>query len=233
MKTPILFIALDGLVLNERKTLNTAYDLNSADGRFGFKVNLDYLLKHGIRRAVRRILDLGRPVFADLKMWHDERAMVSVTDELMEAGVDYFNIYALADGHLIDVVRHIKKYQSHTKVLALTVLSYLSEPHCREFFRRTTAEAVNDFAGVAVNTGCDGIILPGAMLNIFKKFPLMTVATGIRPKWFRDARHRFEVEPAVAVARGADGLVCGSPIMKNEDPVAALKMILAEIEAAT
>ena len=232
MKTPILFIALDDLVLNERKTMNTADDLNSVDGRFGFKINLDYLLRRGIRRAVRRILNFGRPVFADLKMWHDERTMVSVADELMEAGVDYFNIYAFADDHLISIMRNLKKHKSKTKVLVLTVLSYFGEPHCREFFRRTAAEAVCDFADTAVSAGCHGIILPGAMLNIFQKLPLMTVATGIRPKWFRDGRHRFEVEPATAVARGADGLVCGSPIMKCQDPVEALKIILAEMDAA-
>ena len=47
------------------------------------------------------------------------------------------------------------------------------------------------------------------------------------PAWYKDTE---EVKPRVAVEKGADVLVCGSPITKSENPVDALRRILAEIQ---
>lgn len=232
---PILFVALDDLVSDERKTLEIAKDLAAADcsdcySRIGFKINLDYLLKHGIRRAVKTVRKFGRPVFVDLKMWNGERTMVSVADELIEAGVDYFTVYALADTALRAVVRRVEG--KPTKILAVTFLSHDNEQYSIRHFSRSTYEAIRHFAVVARNDGCHGIILPGAMLGAVDGIRITKVATGIRPSWYKDARHWLEVEPGVAVADGADILICGSPIMKDEDPVEALLAVLFDIETA-
>ena len=51
MKRPMLFVALDGMGLDEaktRKTLQIAHELHRTGLPFGFKVNLDYVLEYGV-----------------------------------------------------------------------------------------------------------------------------------------------------------------------------------------
>jgi orotidine-5'-phosphate decarboxylase len=56
------------------------------------------------------------------------------------------------------------------------------------------------------------------------------VVPGVRPKWYKDTRHEQEVTPREAVEKGADIIICGGPIMKDQDKVAALKRVLSELK---
>lgn len=230
MQKPFLFVALDDLDKKEKETLETAEQLSGVEGPFGFKVNLDYLLKYGLvglNTYARKIREFGRPVFADLKMWNGTRTMRSVIEMLVEYEVDYLNVYALADELLPGAIKASEG--SKTKVLGLTVLTHFSEAYCRKWFQRSLQETVRLAAEVALERGCHGIILPGTALDIVQDLATIKVVPGVRPKWYQDTRHEEEVEPRVAVEQGADSLVCGSPIMKSSDKIKALKQVLAEM----
>jgi len=230
MNKPFLFVALDDLDKKERDTLEVAEQLSAVDGSFGFKVNLDYLLKYGLEgsvSAVKRIQYFGRPIFADLKMWNGTRTMRSVIEILVANEIDYLNVYALADELLPGAIQATDG--SKTKVLGLTVLTHFSEAYCQKHFRRTLRETVRHFAEVAIDKGCHGIILPGTALEVVKDLKTIKFVPGVRPKWYKDTRHEEEVEPRIAVEQGADNLVCGSPIMKDPDKIGALKRILVEM----
>lgn len=231
MNGACLFVALDDLKEKEIETLETTERLSSVEGPFGFKVNLDYLLKYGLEElnsSIRRVQQFGRAIFADLKMWNGTRTMKSVMEMLVDNGVDYLNVYALADELLPKAIEITKG--SKTKVLGLTVLSHYTEDYCQKHFRRTLKATVRHFAGVALERGCHGIILPGTTLDVVQDLETRKMVPGIRPKWYQDTRHKEEIEPREAVERGANNLVCGSPIMKSSDSVGALKRILEEIE---
>lgn len=223
-----LFLALDGLAKKEKETLRDAEQLSSLEEEFGFKANLDYLLnqKRSFKRALRNVQQFNRPVFADLKMWNGTRTMTSVIENLVNAEVDYLNVYALADNLLPKAIKATEG--SKTKVLGLTVLTHFSEAYCQKHFRRSLKETVRHFAKVALEAGCHGIILPGTALDIVKDLDTIKLVPGVRPRWYSDTRHEEKVEPRVAVANGADILVCGSPIMKAVDKVEALRKILFE-----
>lgn len=231
---PFLFVALDGLTKNEEATLSTARRLSDIDGDFGFKVNLDYLLWCGMSEAVHHIKQFGRPIFTDLKMWNGSRTMIDVVEGLIRLNVDFLNIYALADNLLLKTLEAVQILKAvriaNTKVLALTVLTHFNEDYCQRHFCRSLKETVRHFAEVAVGAGCHGIILPGTALDVVKDMSVIKVVPGVRPEWYKDTRHEEEVEPRVAVEGGADILVCGSPIMKAENPAAALKKVLSEIK---
>jgi len=227
---PFLFIALDGLVQREKETLSVVEQLISVSGNFGFKINLDYLLKKGFKAALEPIQQFGRPVFADLKMWNGTRTMVSVIENLVAMKVDYTNVYTLADDLLPKTIKTTEG--TKTKVLGLTVPTHFSEAYCQKHFKRSLQETVRHFAEIAVEAGCHGIILPGTTLEVVTNLDTIKVVPGIRPNWYKDTRHKEEVEPRVAIEKGADILVCGSPIMKNRDPVEALKKVLSEINSA-
>lgn len=229
MKQPFLFVALDDLGEKEKEMLEIAERLIAVDGPFGFKANLDYLLnpRIGLKTALSQVQQFGRPVFADLKMWNGTRTMRSVIESLVECGVDYLNVYALADDLLPGAIKATEG--SKTKVLGLTILTHFSESYCQKWFKRSLRETVRLTAEVALDRGCHGIILPGTVLDVVQDLKTIKVVPGVRPKWYQDTRHEEEVEPGVAVDQGADGLVCGSPIMKSADKVVALKRILSEM----
>lgn len=227
---PLLLIALDDLVSEEEKTLKVAGQLSRVEGNFGFKINLDYLLNQvrGLKAILQPIQQFGRPIFSDLKMWNGTRTMASVIENLVAMGVDYLNVYALADELLPKAIQITEG--TKTKVLGLTVLTHFNEAYCQKHFKRPLIETVRHFAEVAVAAGCHGIILPGTTLEAVAYFNTIKVVPGVRPIWYKDMRHKEEVEPRVAAEKGANILVCGSPIMKSEDPVGALRNILFEIQ---
>jgi orotidine-5'-phosphate decarboxylase len=228
--SPLLLVALDDLAGKEEKTLKVAEQLSKVEGIFGFKVNLDYLLnpEKGLKALLAPIQQFGRPVFSDLKMWNGTRTMTSVIESLVALEIDYLNVYALADELLPRAIQITEG--TKTKVFGLTVLTHFNEAYCQKHFRRSLPETVRHFAEVAVAAGCHGIILPGTALESVADLGTIKVVPGVRPTWYKDARHKEEIEPRVAAEKGADVLVCGSPIMKSENPVDALRRILAEIQ---
>lgn len=227
MERPFLFVALDG---TEGQVIKMASTLSRVEGSFGFKINLDYLLhpNKGLKTTVGNIQAHDKPVFVDLKMWNGTRTMLEVIKTLVGLGVDYLNVYALADDLLPEAIEATK--DSKTKVLGLTVLSHYTEAYCLKHFRRTLKDTVRYLAEVAIEAGCHGIIVPGTTLEKVRVLKGIKVATGIRPDWYKDERHRQIVTPKKAIEEKADGLVCGSPITKSSNPVEALKKVLSEMQ---
>lgn len=224
-----LFIALDSLVDDEEKTLLTARELWSSHSEIGFKINLDYILIKGIQEAVNRIKGaVNVPIFVDLKMWNGERTMVRIAEELVKLKVDYLSIYVQADSALRSVTKIITG--TDTKVLGVTVLTHYDEGYCQRHFRRSLKSLVRHFAITAIEGGCYGLILPGTALETVSDLNIIKAVPGIRPDWYADSRHKEVITPKFAVDEGADLLVCGSPIMKNQNPKEALNKILEEID---
>ncbi len=214
--TPQLFLAFDNLKEKPDETLVDLYNLSDSGESFGIKFNLDAMLNprgDSLGLVVDRLTRLGRPVFADLKMWNGSRTMESVVKTFVGLGVDFVNVYALADKQLAKAVKAAEG--SNTKILGLTVLSHYDDSYCQKWFRRTLAEAVAYFSQFAVEAGCHGILLPGTMLDVVRDLHIIKVATGLRPEWYRDNRHEQETTPAVVARGGAHLAGCGSPVLKQ------------------
>jgi orotidine-5'-phosphate decarboxylase len=93
-------------------------------------------------------------------------------------------------------------------------------------------ESVRHFAQVAVENGCDGIILPGTCLDTVGDIATSKLVPGIRPEEYKrepDAQKQI-VTPHEAIVNGADILVCGSPIYKAPNPAESLQNILSQIQ---
>ncbi len=230
--TTQLFVAFDDLKEGTPEFLAYMYDLSASGEPFSIKFNLDAVFKVGLPFAdlVAILKNRGRPVFADLKMWNGSRTMGDIVKKLVALSVDFVNVWAFADKELAKAVKAAEG--SNTKVLGLTVLSHYDDLYCQKWFRRTLVEAVTDFSRFALEAGCNGIIVPAAMLDAVKDFNAIKVATGVRPEWYKDDRHAQEATPAQVAKGGADFAVCGSPILDQptkEEKVAALRRILEEM----
>lgn len=234
MNKPFLFVGLDYEKPN--KVIEFAEELANVDSdRFGFKLNLDFLINsalfYGFDSTVSRILDLGKPVFTDLKMWNGKRTMCSVAQGLVQRGVDYFNVYALADAPFLKSVVDVTT-RSNTKVLGVTVLTHYNEDYAQRMRGCSLREAVRRDAQIAYDAGCHGIILPGTMLEEVSHLPIEKLVPAIRPYWYGKTGENYQEQEVLvreAVERGANLLVCSSPIRKSKNRKEALVKTLDEM----
>lgn len=234
--TPQLFLAFGDVKEKPDESRNDFFALHESGEHFGVKINLDYVLQNGfsdLSNLMRELKHYCHPLFVDLKMWNGSRTMESVVKTLVSLGVDFVNVWALADKQMAKAVKATEG--SNTKVLGLTVLSHYDDAYCQKWFKRNLIEATADFSRYAVEAGCHGIILPGTTLGVVKDLQTTKMATGLRPTWYKDDRHEQEVTPVEVARGGAEYAVCGSPILKQpskEEKITALRKILEEMRQA-
>ena len=131
MSTPKLFIALDGLGgRKHNEIMDIATNLSKVSGPIAVKINLDGFFDEDstLKDILSGLKKLGLPIFADLKMWNGKRTMTDVVRRLGHYGVDYINIYALADQELAAVVEKVEMLP--IQILAVTVLTHYDESYC-------------------------------------------------------------------------------------------------------
>lgn len=234
MDKPFLFVGLD--YYNPREVADFAEELVEVNrDNFGFKLNLDFLINtvlSGNYKPFERVLEIGKPNFIDLKMWNGKRTMNSIAEGLIKREIDYFNVYSLADKPFLEALVE-KTKRTNTKVLGVTVLTHYDEDYCQRKRGCSFREAVREDAKTAYDAGCHGIILPGTMLDVVKDLEIEKLVPAVRPDWFGktgDNYQKQETSVREAVEKGANLLVCSSPIRKAEDRKEALIKILDEME---
>jgi orotidine-5'-phosphate decarboxylase len=93
-------------------------------------------------------------------------------------------------------------------------------------------ELVRHWAHVAVDSGADGIILPGNVLSEVADLTVEKLNPGVRrTKDQKTASAQKQVStPFENVVAGANLLVVGSPIYGDENPVESLAYFLSEMK---
>ena len=126
------------------------------------------------------------------------------------------------------------------KVLAITKLTSAPNPPTIHGGSETiggpreTRTQVFERVAVALQAECDGIVVSTEeaqeVRQAFRDAAYEMVCPGIRPSWAcRDDQRRIGT-PAQALRAGADVLVVGRPITAAQDPAAAARRILDEME---
>lgn len=227
MNERFLYVALDDN--NREGNLALAEQLALMEGKFGFKINLDHVYLWG-QQYIDLIQALEKPVFVDLKMFNGDRTMANIVENAVERQISHINVWAMAE-RLIKPLSEITQ-GSRTKLLGVTVTTHYDDNYCFRHFGKSLRETVRHFSSVALENGCDGIILPGTTLEAVKELDCIKVVPAIRPEWYKD-KHTNEqmqpVTPSQAIEGGASILVCGSPIRRSSNPTEALKQVLSEL----
>ena len=121
------------------------------------------------------------------------------------------------------------------KILAITILTSLEQADLsmmgvsRQIETQTAALAM-----MAVEAGADGVVCsPREVANLKAILPegTLLVTPGVRPAGASLGDQKRVATPGEAVRNGSTHLVVGRPILQAEDPVAAAKSILAEMNA--
>jgi orotidine-5'-phosphate decarboxylase len=219
-----IIVALDVPTLDEAETL--ARRLTGSVG--WFKVGLELFAAHG-PAAVEAIRAHG-PVMLDLKL-HDipttvERAAARVAD----LGVGLLTVHASGGPSMVTAA--VRGLGDGGEVLAVTVLTSMSDDELDAIGAPPAAEQVPALAKLAVDAGAPGLVCAPTDLAAVREAvgdDVRLVTPGVRPAGASADDQTRVATPAAAVASGADLLVIGRPITRAEDPAVAARAIAAQL----
>lgn len=123
------------------------------------------------------------------------------------------------------------------KVIGVTVLTSIDRETLNTQMRvpGPVAEQVVHLARLAKDAGLAGVVASPCEIDAIRAAcgsDFLIVTPGVRPAGAELGDQKRVMTPGEAVARGADYLVIGRPIIKAEDPVMAARRIAEEIDHA-
>lgn len=233
-----IILALDVDTLDEVKEL--VLELKDYVGYF--KIGLPLIINCGFE-AVRLIEQLGAKCYYDGKFHDIPNTVQKACINLVKNNIHFFNIHIQGGSKMIAAA--VKAVNATAKrmekdppvILGVTLLSSFGQKTLTEELcvNKNIEDYVMQLAQVAKDSGLDGVVASAdeakrIRRQIGEDFIIVCPAT--RPTWAGvDDQVRFDT-PRKAILSGVDFLVIGRPITKSEDKIAAVKLVIDEIETA-
>jgi orotidine-5'-phosphate decarboxylase len=199
-----------------------------------FKIGLWLLFAPGAERFIDGLIGQGKHIFLDAKMYDIGETVRQGVARATERGVSLVTVHG--DPEIMRAATAGRGRSTRTKVLAISVLTSLDDTAAREMgYALPVAELIRLRVCQAVACGCDGVIAsaddhPNEIRRMANAEHLLVVTPGIREPGASVDDHKRHTSPAQAIARGADYLVVGRPITLADDPVAAARRIIVDME---
>ncbi|MBI36396.1 MAG: orotidine-5'-phosphate decarboxylase [Alphaproteobacteria bacterium] len=228
-KNPI-FVALDTSDLDQ--ALAWAIAVRSLVG--GVKVGLEFFSSNGAE-GLKRIIDLGVPVFLDLKFHDIPNTVHRAVGEVVDLGVSIINVHASGGKAMMEAAVKSSKDKRHDPPLmaAVTVLTSLDENDLVMVGQATPVVGqVERLALLAKTCGLDGVVCSPNEISHLRKVcgdDFLLIVPGIRPRWSSSGDQKRVMTPKEAYSLGADILVIGRPITGAENPTSAVERIVEEL----
>ena len=212
------------------------------DAVLWYKIGLELFFAEG-PSICARVREQGKRLFLDSKFHDIPNTVAGAARAVGRLGVDIFNVHAAGGG---DMMRAAKEGAAEgaesagflpPAVYGVTILTSLSDKMVRNELGLSdgVGGSVRRYAGFAQAAGLDGVVASPKDIRPLRdwcgtKFGILT--PGIRPAGTAMHDQQRTATPAIAVRDGATYIVVGRAITQAEDPVAAARAILAEIELA-
>ena len=202
-----------------------------------YKVGLWLLFAPGAERFIDGLIGQGKRVFLDAKMYDIGETVRQGVARATERGGSIVTVHG--DPEIMRAAVAGKAGSQRTKVFAISVLTSLNDAAVREMgYALSVAELIRLRVRQAVQYGCDGMVAsadddPDAIRRMAGAEQLLIATPGIREPGGSVDDHKRHATPAQAIARGADYLVVGRPITQADDPTAAARRIVADMERGT
>ncbi|MGD0142534.1 MAG: orotidine-5'-phosphate decarboxylase [Rhizomicrobium sp.] len=224
LENPI-FVALDTRDLSHALAIARAVRPHVG----GFKIGLEFISAQG-PAGVRAIVELGVPVFADVKFHDIPNTVAGASKALATLGASIFNIHASGgEAMMRAAVEAASGATPRPRIIGVTVLTSLDDAVLGTVGQQTpAAEQVVRLARLAKASGLDGVVCSPqeiAMVRAACGPQFLIVTPGVRPVGADLADQRRVQTPEEAVRAGADILVIGRPITGAPDPQQAAKAI--------
>ncbi|MEO1207678.1 MAG: orotidine-5'-phosphate decarboxylase [Pseudomonadota bacterium] len=191
-----------------------------------YKVGLELLFADGIGLAEKLKQD-GKNVFLDLKFLDIANTVERAVAQAASLGFDYLTIHGHDAKTMKAAVRGRDHAGSHTKLLAVTVLTSLDADDLKQQqSRMTPPELVIHRASLAHDCGIDGVVASGQEAKSIRNATnedFLIVTPGIRLPTDEAGDQARVTTPADAIKAGANHLVVGRPITGADDPAKAAK----------
>jgi orotidine-5'-phosphate decarboxylase len=179
---------------------------------------------------VRSLVDMGHPVFLDLK-WHDiPNTVRGAVARARDLGVDMVTVHASGGSAMIRAA--VDAAAGLVRVVAVTVLTSHDADSYRTVIGVPDASIAVDvvrLARLAVEAGADGVVCSPAEVARVRDTvgTRRIVVPGVRRASDALGDQRRVALPEAAVASGATHLVVGRPIAAAADPTAAYAEFVA------
>lgn len=226
-----LIIALDYSNMEDaKKIVETLGDTASF-----YKVGLELFL-NSKGEMVDYLTEKGKKVFLDLKFHDIPNTTTMASLFAAKRNVFMFNVHASGGKAMMaSVAKGVKEINPEMLSIAVTILTSFSEEGVQETFKSQLGlkDLALNLAKLTKEAGMDGVVCSPWEAKAIKEVcgeGFKTVCPGVRPRWSAANDQERIMTPKDAILNGCDYLVVGRPITKNENPVEAAKMVLAEIE---
>jgi orotidine-5'-phosphate decarboxylase len=195
----------------------------------GLKVGLEFITAQG-PEGIRKIVALGRPVFADVKFHDIPNTVAGAAREIAKLGASIFNIHASGGEAMMRAAKDAAaSINPDMKIIAVTLLTSLDENDVAAVgYRGSAAEQVVRLASLAQKSGLDGVVCSAHEIAPIRKAcgeDFLLVVPGIRLAGADLADQRRVMTPREAADAGADILVIGRPITGAADPGEAARAV--------
>ena len=199
----------------------------------GLKLGLEFFSSHG-PGGVRRLSELGLPIFLDLKLHDIPNTVGKAVEALAPLKPAILTVHAAGGHEMLTAAKNAAP--PSTKVVAVTLLTSLDAGDLADLgIDREPSEQVARFAWIARDAGVDGIVCSGAeVAGAHGAWPEgFFVVPGIRPAGSDVGDQKRVVTPRNALESGASVLVVGRPITAAADPGKAAADIFSELTPST
>jgi orotidine-5'-phosphate decarboxylase len=216
-----IYVAIDTPSLEQAKAL--AEQVRSTAG--GVKLGLEFFSANG-PAGVAAILQLGLPVFLDLKLHDIPNTVAKAVEALRSCEPAVLTVHAAGGRVMMEAAKAAAG--TTTKVVAVTVLTSLDGEDLQSIgVSSDPAEQVSRLAELARSAGLDGIVCSGAEVAAAKRaWPDgFFVVPGVRPAGEGPSDQKRVVTPREALEAGASILVIGRPITRADDAATAIRDI--------
>ncbi len=208
-----------------------------------FKIGIQLAVACGYYQSAEMIKKHGAKVFFDAKFNDIPYTTAKAAANLVKRGVNFFNVTAVGGSKMmlttVKLTREVAKKLGVPKptILAVTTLS--------SFGQKTLTEELNvsanieeyslHLAKIAKDNEMDGVIASASeAVRIRKELgeDFIIMCPAVRPSWSVVNDQLRVVTPSEAIKAGVDYMIIGRPITSHDNPVAAAKLIINEIEEA-
>ena len=197
-----------------------------------YKVGLQLLTAEG-PSVVRRLVELGKTVFLDLKLHEIPISVAGAVTAAGHLGVSMVTVHASGGSAVLRAAVEAARPFHGMQVLALTVITSMAQQDMNEVgIDGPLLEQVLRLARLASAAGCHGVVasaLEAAKLREVLPSNFLVVTPGTLLSGEAKSGQARTSTPAEAMALGATHLVIGRSVSRSDNPRVTFESICAEI----
>lgn len=197
-----------------------------------YKVGLELYAAAGMP-FVRELLDSGKEVFLDLKLYDIPETVKRTVAQVARTGVRFLTVHSSSAAVMCAAVEG--KGAGRLQLLAVTVLTSIDQKELAgDGYACSVPELVELRARKAIEAGMDGLVASPLEAGAIRRIAgpnAVLVTPGVRSGGAAVGDQKRVATPAEAIRNGANYVVMGRQITRATDPAAEAARVLEEIAA--